>query len=316
MDGPGRRLLPRRLPWRGQLTAAEQLGLGAEGQESLNDLINCGLVAKVGGVWVATEKLTPTTADHDLGTGDSTDTITIYWDGTHAIGTTVVAAADTWSIVVFVPVGWHDLTATQTVNELPHVGLTSDQSCDVDVTVHPDPPKITFTSIPGPATSSTPVTVSDTGDRATRSPSTTAPTTSAAPPSVRTGTWSLTLNFGVGGHSLTAMQTWSRSLTSDSSDAATVTVYPPPPVAPTIGASATATTSSSVTLSSSGVAGDTITLYDGGTAVGTVTVAANGSWTLTVKLNSGTHTITATDTLTAGVTSAPTAPLTVVVPPR
>jgi hypothetical protein len=62
------------------------------------------------------------------------------------------------------------------------------------------------------------------------------------------------------------------------------------------------------------VAGETITLYDGSTQVGTATVATNGTWTLTVKLAAGTHTMTATQTLTAGVTSAAEAPVTVVVP--
>jgi hypothetical protein len=47
---------------------------------------------------------------------------------------------------------------------------------------------------------------------------------------------------------------------------------------------------------------------------GAGTVAGNGTWTLSVKLAPGTHTITATETLTAGVTSAASNTVTVVVP--
>jgi hypothetical protein len=103
-------------------------------------------------------------------------------------------------------------------------------------------------------------------------------------------------------------------VTSNASASASVTVYPPPPVAPTISSPAPATIFSSVTLTGSGVAGDLITLYDGGTAIGTATVASNGTWTLTVKLSSGSHMLTATQTLTAGVTSAASSAVVVTVP--
>jgi hypothetical protein len=43
-------------------------------------------------------------------------------------------------------------------------------------------------------------------------------------------------------------------------------------------------------------------------------VPGNGSWTLSVKLAAGTHTVTATGTLTAGVTTAASNTVTVGVP--
>jgi large repetitive protein len=49
-------------------------------------------------------------------------------------------------------------------------------------------------------------------------------------------------------------------------------------------------------------------------AVGTATVAANGTWQLTVTMASGSHTLTATQTLVAGVTSNAGAAVTVTVP--
>jgi Bacterial Ig-like domain len=104
--------------------------------------------------------------------------------------------------------------------------------------------------------------------------------------------------------------------TSVKSSSVTVTVYaqPAPPVITSFAVGSVSHSSANVSFSGTGVAGETITLYDGSTNVGTVTVASNGTWTLTVKLASGTHTMTATQTLTAGVTSAASAPVTVVVP--
>lgn len=67
-------------------------------------------------------------------------------------------------------------------------------------------------------------------------------------------------------------------------------------------------------LSGTGVAGETIMLYDGSTAIGTVVVGAGGTSSKTVSLSSGTHTLTATQKLVAGVTSAASAARTVTVP--
>jgi hypothetical protein len=67
-------------------------------------------------------------------------------------------------------------------------------------------------------------------------------------------------------------------------------------------------------LCAAGAAGDTITLYDGSSSIGTATVASNGTWSLKVKLASGSHTLTATQTLTAGVTSSASAAWAVTVP--
>ncbi len=50
------------------------------------------------------------------------------------------------------------------------------------------------------------------------------------------------------------------------------------------------------------------------TVVGTTTVAANGTWQLKPTMNSGSHTLTATQTLVAGVTSNASAAVTVTVP--
>src|SRR4029077_12374378 len=85
-------------------------------------------------------------------------------------------------------------------------------------------------------------------------------------------------------------------VTSNASAAASVTVMPPNPAAPTISAPVTATMSLSATLNGTGVAGDTVTLYDGASVVTTTLVAADGTWTLTVPITLGAHVFSATQT--------------------
>ena len=96
--------------------------------------------------------------------------------------------------------------------------------------------------------------------------------------------------------SITATQTVNSlpqaGLTSAMSKAVSVNVAP---AAPSI--TGTTKAGSFVTVSGTGLAGAVITLYDGTKAVGTVVVGAGGTWSLTVKLSSGSHTLTATQTL-------------------
>jgi hypothetical protein len=107
------------------------------------------------------------------------------------------------------------------------------------------------------------------------------------------GTWSLTVNLGVGQHNLQATQA-AGSLTSDKSDARTLRVYAPP-AAPTLSVAARQT--AQVTLAGTGVAGATITVAEGATTW-TTTVAADGTWSLTVTRPLGAHTVTAKQTVT------------------
>ena len=70
-----------------------------------------------------------------------------------------------------------------------------------------------------------------------------------------------------------------------------------------------------MTINGTGVAGDTVTVYDGSTVVGTDDrrherhLAAEAR-----RMASGSHTLTATQTLVAGVTSNASAAVTVTVP--
>jgi large repetitive protein len=207
----------------------------------------------------------------------------------------------------------HSLTATQSLV----AGVTSAASTAVSVTVYPPPPAAPSIGASATATTSSSVTLSGSGvagNTITLYDGTTAIGTVTV---ASNGSWSLIATLALGAHTVSATQTdpvW--GFTSVKSSTVTVTVYapPPPPVISSFAVGAVSHSSANVTFSGTGVAGETITLYDGSTNVGTVAVASNGTWTLTVKLASGTHTMTATQTLTAGVTSVACAPVTVVVP--
>ena len=86
-------------------------------------------------VFVSTPALTTTSTPVTVtGTGDAGDTIRLY-DGTTLIATVTVGSNGMWSVTVNLAVGTHTLTATQTVNQVPHAGLTSAASKSALVTV-------------------------------------------------------------------------------------------------------------------------------------------------------------------------------------
>ena len=316
LDDRGESLL-HRIVIRGQLTAAEAAALSPWDADALRELLQLHLVTLVGGVYVPTDStwlqlgladpphIATTSVTSTLsagitlsGTGDVGDTITIYdGSGSTVLGTTLVGADGTWQITVFPVVGRHTLTATETVNELPHVGLTSGRSNQSNDTVLPDAPAITFTSIPGPTTSHTSVTVSGTGTPGYRITLYDGSHSIASATIAADGTWTFTLSFNVGAHPLTATQTStssSGSLTSPGSTTTTVTVYAPPSAPSNLSSPGSVGISSTATVSGRGTAGDIVTLFDGGVAVGTALVASNGTWSTALGFTTlGRHTLTA-----------------------
>jgi hypothetical protein len=131
------------------------------------------------------------------------------------------------------------------------------------------------------------------------------------------GYWSIGLTLSIGTHTLSARQIDPVSGFVSASSASVVVTVGAQPAPPAITGATTpvATRSSSpVTLTGTGLAGKTITLYDGGTAIGSAVVAANGTWSLTVRLTPGAHTLTATQTVVAGVTSSASSAIVVTVP--
>ncbi|MBV8479360.1 MAG: hypothetical protein JOY72_03570 [Actinobacteria bacterium] len=117
-------------------------------------------------------------------------------------------------------------------------------------------------------------------------------------------TWTTTLYLPVGQYELFATQTVNlppnAGLTSAlSHDVDNVMVVPDAPVV--VGA---VTATGGVKVSGTGAAGDVVTLYDNGHQVGTATVASNGTWTLTLSLQSGIHGLTASQVAPGNFKSA------------
>lgn len=106
--------------------------------------------------------------------------------------------------------------------------------------------------------------------------------------------------FADGNHTLVAVETAANGAAS-SSAAVSIAVAPP---APSITAES-AQTGTPITVTGTGEAGDAVTLYADGTVSGSGTVSSTGILTATTgSLAYGAHTITATETDTAGITSA------------
>ena len=334
-----------RLAVLGQLTPADVayvLGLGRYGSSVISNLVGRGLIAPNGSggyamtqllaldlgladpptITSATPQATPTTPVVVAGTGDAGDTISLY-DGSTLVGTATVGADGTWSLAVLLGVGRHDLTATQTVNLPPNAGLTSaPSSCDVDVVVVPDAPVIlgvvkTSTArdgangaVSGTGAAGDVVTLYDGGHAI-------ASATVAAD-----GSWSVTVDLRTGVHVLTASQTAPGRLGSAQGGSVAVVVSTSgispyaPPTAPAITFVSTpgpASRTAQVTVSGTGVSGDTILVEDGACVIASTTVRRDGTWSVSVQLGVGSHALTAVQEVVDGVPSAPSGAVAVTV---
>ena len=261
-----------------------------------------------------TTSSTPVTVS---GTGDAGDSVTLY-DGSRSIGSVTINPAGNWTLTVNLGVGTHTLTATQTTpggNWGQPPKLTSDGSDPATVTVYAPPPA---PSISVPVGSLLPLTITGSGvagDTVTVYEGSTVVGTALVGPG---GSWSLTLTPSLGKHTYFAKQTDPVStFTGNASSNAVVTIYaqPVPPAITSTTTPAQTKTTTPVTVKGTGVAGYGITLYDGATQIGTGTVASNGTWQVTVNLGVGIHSLTATQTLVAAVTSQPSAAFSVTVLP-
>src|SRR6185437_10061456 len=133
------------------------------------------------------------------------------------------------------------------------------------------------------------------------------------------GSFDLTTSasFADGSHTLTATQTDAAGLTSTASASFAVAVDPSAPsISSLVGQPVNGST---VEVQGTGQVGDTVTLYaDGGTtAAGSGVVGANGSFDITTSASfaDGSHTLTATQTDAAGLTSTASASFAVAVDP-
>jgi hypothetical protein len=228
------------------------------------------------------------------GTGVAGMTITL-WDGATRLGAVTVLGDGSWSFLWTFAAGSHSLTATQTSNG--YVSLATGAAL-LKVYAPPAAPTIV-----APANSRSTVTLSGTGAAGNTirvsEGGTTWTTTVLA-----NGTWSLAPTLALGTHTLQAIQIEPNTGQTSSAVAVTVKVYAAP-AAPVIAASTPAATrtTSPVTITGSGTVGETISIYDGGTLIKTVTLTATGAWSTTVNLGVGSHTLSATRTVVAGVPS-------------
>jgi Ca2+-binding RTX toxin-like protein len=237
------------------------------------------------------------------GTGVAGDTITLY-DGGTMVATAQVGSSGTWSIQNLALLGGaNTLTATQTLAP----GIVSAASAPSVVVVPvPAAPVVKVADPQGPPPPGPPqagrYTVTGTGvpgDTVTLYDGAIVVGTTKVDPD---GAWAIPNVPLVGGANiLTATQTVAPGVTSAASQTFVVTVPVPAPPAIT---GASTQQLGQYTLSGTGVAGDTVMLYDGATLIGTANVNGNGTWSIQASLPSGTNTLTATQSSSAGVTSA------------
>src|SRR5918997_5336042 len=242
------------------------------------------------------------------GTGIPGATVTVTEGGT-TIGTAVVAADGTWSLVPATPlaVGGHTIAATQALGD-----AVSGPSAPVTFTVAdqtpPDAPVITSPA-DGAVTGDNTPTITGTAE-----PGSTVTVTDETGAVIGTavadaaGNWSVdSTALADGDHTITAVATDAAGDTSPAPAPVTFTVDTVAPAAPVIASPADGSTiaDDTPTVSGTGEPGATVEVTIDGTVIGTTTVAADGTWTVptTTPLADGPHTVTATQTDAAGNTS-------------
>ena len=271
------------------------------------------------------------------GTGVAGDTVTLL-DGSTVAGTATVAGNGTWSITsTTLAAGPHSLTATQTdaAGNVSAASTPLTLSIDTGNPATPSAPVLSSASDSGTqgddiTNVTTPVLngsgpVGDTVTLYDVDPNGTSTILGTALVGSN-NVWSITspaLTPGL--HRLTATYTDANGNISAPSAALGLTVdnaTPAPPSAPALAAGSDSGTQgdgitnvTTPTLTGNGIAGDTVTLSDTNAAgvstiIGTATVASSGTWSVASNtLAAGAHSLTATQTDSAGNVSASSAAL-------
>jgi len=249
------------------------------------------------------------------GTGAPGDTVNVTIDGT-VVGTTTVQPDGTWTFTPTTPLaqGPHTVTATQT----DAAGNTSAASTPVTFTVDTTAPAAPVITAPtnGSITNDNTPPITGTGEPGdtvnVTIDGTVVGTTTVQPD----GTWTFTPTTPLadGSHTVSATQTDVAGNTSPASTPVTFTVDTTAPAAPVITAPANGSTTTDNTppITGTGEPGATVSVTVDGTNIGTALVQPDGSWTLTpaIPLSNGPHTVTATQTDSAGNTSPASTPVT------
>jgi hypothetical protein len=219
------------------------------------------------------------------GTGVYGDTVYLYDGSTLIASVKITSSSGSWSINLALAGGTHTLSATE-VDPVSTLVSTASPSISVAVITVPAAPTVSVSAISAPS-----VTASGTcatGNRVALYDRTTL--LSGTLPCIG-GTWTWSGTLALGTHTLTATQTEPvLGLVSAASRAANVTVYAVP-AAPTV--SGPALSGQRVTLSGTCLNGDTVQVFDGTSVVGTAVCSHSLTWSATLTLTPGTHTLAA-----------------------
>ncbi|SEU16517.1 adventurous gliding motility protein AgmC [Stigmatella erecta] len=252
-----------------------------------------------------TQDSTPTYS----GTAEAGSTVTVIVDGV-PVGTTTANTSGAWSFTPTVPLadGSHTVKATAT-DAAGNVSPQSNTNTFTVDTTAPATPAV-LTPANGSTTSDTTPTYSGTADAGSTVTiivdGVPVGTTTASPG----GTWSFTPTAPLldGPHTVKATATDSVGNTSPESNTNTFLVDTTPPAAPVVTTPSNGAVLSDNTPTYSGTAeaGSTVTVIVDGVPVGTTTANTSGAWsfTPTVPLADGAHTVRATATDAAGNVSA------------
>ena len=265
----------------------------------------------------STDNITNVSLPSFSGTGENGATVTLL-DGTTTIGTGTVSGS-TWSITASTALseGANSITAKQT-DVAGNISIASSPlnvTLDTTAPAAPSKPDLLTLSDSGASSTDNITNVSlpifsgigENGATVTLLDG----ATTIGTGTVSGGTWSLTASTALseGANSITAKQTDVAGNTSIASSPLSVTLDTMAPAVTAVlasdtGVSSTDAVTSNATLHGTGDANAVVTLTEGMTTLGTTTATGTGAWSFTPTLMDGAHTISASETDTAGNTGS------------
>ena len=241
------------------------------------------------------------------GTGEAGAVVTILIDGVVA-GTATVGGGSTWT---FTPAALSNAAHTITATETDPAGNVSTTSASDTFTVNSAVPVVTVALVQDTGSSAADRITSNAALTGTSDPGaaitlTENGTTIGTATANGSGVWSFTPSgLPAGAHTIVASETNGAGTTGSGS--LTFTLDASAPAAPVITSPANGSTiaTATPTITGTGEAGAVVTILIDGVTAGTATVGGGSTWTFTpAALSNAAHTITATETDTAGNVSA------------
>ena len=246
-----------------------------------------------------TNTLTNTASFTLTGDAETGSTVNLL-KGTESLGT-ATATKGSWTITVTLTEGANTITATAT----DAAGNVSTPSASVTITLDTGKPEVAITRPTNTLTNTDSFTLTGTAEvGSTVNLLREAGTDSLGSATATNGAWTITVTLDDGANTLTATATDRAGNTSDATDAVIITLDTGKPEKPAITTTAQSVNTASFTLTGTAEADSTVDLFRGSETVslGSAT-ATNGAWTITVTLDDGANTLTATATDRAGNTS-------------